>query len=152
MLDKISSSMPTLGAILQLRAKKHEAITSNIANSETPNYKAADFSFADALSKARGIPMSYADSNSGGQFTKLNMASVQMTATSAAHFGPKKTSAVDQAVDNKFRNPHMAALDGNTVDLEQERALYAENMIKYEAAVNSMNGHIRTMKDAMSTR
>ena len=51
----------------------------------------------------------------------------------------------------QFRRGNNASIDGNTVDIDKERAAFAENTVKYEAALRSINGRISTLKQAMGS-
>lgn len=139
MLDKLTDSMSFSAATLQLRARRQEVLSSNITNVDTPNYKAVDFKFADALKQATGE--GNALQNSG--FLKK---------THNGHQGIGQGNEMSTAAMLKYRHGGKAALDGNSVDIEKERAAYAENTIKYEAALRSINGRISALKQAMDAQ
>lgn len=85
MLNKITSGLQNLGVAMQLRSKRNEAITSNIANQDTPEYKARDFDFAKAMSNATGLSMRLSGSpiDNGPR-----LAPVSMAISSQAHIAP----------------------------------------------------------------
>jgi len=141
MLNKIADSLQLSADTLQLRARRQEVLTSNIANVDTPNYKAVDFDFKSALanlkpqtaSSALGTPAA------GG-----------MAQTHAGHLSGKGTgSSMSTSAMLEFRRNINPAMDNNTVDIEKERAAFAENSVKYEAAIRNINGKISTLKSAM---
>ncbi|MBE7941538.1 MULTISPECIES: flagellar basal body rod protein FlgB [Ramlibacter] len=101
---------------LDLLAQRQKVLAGNIANADTPGYKARDFDFAQALSQARAQP--------------------QGTATSEP--------------DLLYRNAEQPALDGNTVDLDRERASFADNAVRYEATLRFINNDVRTMLSAIT--
>lgn len=103
---------------LNLRAARQELIASNIANADTPNYKAKDIDFASALQSALS-----------GSGQKL-----QVAVTSPQHLaGATGESVLGAPV--MYRNPLQPSADGNTVDMDVERAQFADNALRYEASV-----------------
>jgi len=148
MLNKIADSLQFSTDTLQLRARRQEVLTSNIANVDTPNYKAVDFDFKSALAnlgnKSAGNP-------------SMNSAAGQMAGsagglaqTHAGHIdGNGSGGKMSTAAMLEFRRNVNPAMDNNTVDIEKERAAFAENAVKYEAAIRSINGKISTLKSAM---
>lgn len=137
MLDKITDSMQFIGETLKLRARRQEVLTSNITNADTPNYKAVDFKFADALRAASGEKMSE-------EGTALLM-------TNKKHF-PNGGAGLSTAELLMYRRGNNASIDGNTVDIDKERAAFSENSVKYEAALKGINGRIATLKQAMGSQ
>jgi len=147
MLNKIADSLQFSNDTLQLRARRQEVLTSNIANVDTPNYKAVDFDFKSALAnlgnKSAGSPSVNSSFNSSAGQTGLLQ-------THAGHIaGGGSTGKMSTAAMLEFRRNVNPALDNNTVDIEKERAAFAENAVKYEAAIRSINGKISTLKSAM---
>ncbi len=120
---------------LNLRAYRQEVLAGNIANADTPNFKARDINFKDALLGA-----------TGGQMQKLALA-----ATAASHLQPSGNSQPADA-HLKFRGENQSAVDGNTVEMDTERAAFAENSLKYEASLTFINGQIRTMQQAIQNQ
>jgi flagellar basal-body rod protein FlgB len=113
---------------LKLRAQRNEVLSSNIANADTPNYKARDVDFRSALQTARGNPMS-------------------LTRTSDLHRTGSQASRL--GADVKYRVPVQPTLDGNTVETDVEQAAFAENAVQYRASLAFLNGTIRTLKFAI---
>lgn len=112
---------------LQARALRNEVLSSNIANADTPNYKARDVDFGTALREARG----------GLALQRTN--AVHRDAGGAVHAEP--------AV--KYRIPTQPTLDGNTVQTDVEQAAFAENALMYRASLQFLNGQIRTLRYAI---
>ena len=103
---------------LNLRAARQELIASNIANADTPNYKEKDIDFASALQSALS-----------GSGQKL-----QVAVTSPQHLaGATGDSVLGAPV--MYRKPLQPSADGNTVDMDVERAQFADNALRYEASV-----------------
>ena len=101
---------------LRLRSYRQEVLAANLANADTPNYKAVDFDFGAALREA-----------------------------TAARPGPG-SAPTPQLL---YRTPGQAALDGNSVETDAERAKLADNAIRYEAALRVLTGKIKTMLSAI---
>lgn len=112
-----------------LRAKRAEVIASNIANADTPGYKAKGMDFQKALAQAS---------------QKQQMG---MTRTNEKHFDVR-TSLNDGL---EFRIPNQPDTgDRNTVDVQVERNLYLENSLEYQASVQFLNGRIKGLKKAIT--
>lgn len=109
-------------AALSLRAARHELIASNIANADTPNYKARDIDFASALRSAMG-----------GNAPELPMA-----ATSSSHLSGSAGQTV-MGAPVMYRNAVQPSADGNTVDMDVERAQFADNALRYEASIRFLS-------------
>lgn len=137
MLNKVTDSMQFSAEALKLRARRQEVLTSNVTNVDTPKYKAVDFKFADALRAATG--------------EKVSEEGAALMATNSRHFASKGVSGLSTTELLMFRRGNNASIDGNTVDLDKERAAFAENTVKYEAALRSINGRIATLKQAMGS-
>jgi flagellar basal-body rod protein FlgB len=97
---------------LALREKRGEILAANLANADTPGYKARDMDFKSIL--------------------KQNMQLTQpMERTQANHFSTQQTFESHVL----YRNPNQASLDGNTVEANVEQAKYAENAVQYQASL-----------------
>ncbi|MDX1667886.1 MAG: flagellar basal body rod protein FlgB [Limnobacter sp.] len=141
MLDKLTQSMEFSSAALQLRAKRQEVLTANISNVDTPNYKAVDFKFADALKSATSDKDALKATGGGG-----------LSTTHAGHLGGSAGPGVSTEALLQYRRGGRASLDNNSVDIEKERAAFAENTVKYELALRSINGRISSLKQAMDAQ
>lgn len=139
MLDKLTDSMKFTAEALKLRARRQEVLTSNISNVDTPNYKAVDFKFEDALKAATG-QMSSTHNNGAGA----------LALTHKGHLAGRGNNLSTTEL-LQFRRGNNASIDGNSVDIERERAAFAENTVKYEAALRAINGRISTLKQAMGS-
>lgn len=141
MLSKITDALNLQSQALKLRGQRQGVLTSNITNADTPGYKAVDFDFAKALESAtaatRTLPVS-------------GEASASLARTDGRHIEARRLGADPSAMSLKFRSVVMPSIDGNTVDLETERAQFAENALKYEASLRALNGQLRTLQTAMS--
>ena len=113
---------------LKLRAMRNQVLSSNIANADTPNYKARDIDFHSALTSARGEML-------------------PLERTSKLHQNAWQAGSLGARV--KYRVPVQPTLDGNTVETDVEQAAFAENAVQYRASLAFLNGSIRTLKFAI---
>lgn len=150
MMDQIKDSLMFQSQALQMRSRRQEVISSNISNADTPGYKAVDVNFKEALSEATGkkIP------RDNGVFDqpRLKMSGgneASMIRTDVAHLVGRPHDNTEFSRNMQFRRGDTPALDGNSVNIERERAAFAENTIKYEASLRALNGRIKTLKEAM---
>jgi flagellar basal-body rod protein FlgB len=132
MLQALDDYLHTRLSALDLHAKRSEVLASNIANADTPNYKARDFDFASALRSAIG----------GSQ------ARIALERTDRAHLsGPK---GLEPPVGLEYRAPVQPSIDGNTVELDQELASFSDNALRYQASLTFLNQHIALLRSAIA--
>jgi flagellar basal-body rod protein FlgB len=131
-IDRLTASLDFQATALSLHAERAKVLASNIANADTPNYQAKDFDFNQALAMA----------------TARGERAASPARTHPAHLpGPAGTTPAPAL---QYRQPLQAALDGNSVDLDTERAAFAENSLRYEATLRFLNGQIKTMLTAIN--
>lgn len=114
---------------LMLRNKRTAVIANNIANADTPGFKARDMDFKEVLS-------SHGETKSRG---------VMMTSNSR-HIASSNPAT---EVNLSYRVPTQASLDGNTVDEQQENAAFAKNAIEHQASFQFLNGKFTSMIKAI---
>ena len=124
--DKLFGMQPQ---ILQLRGKRSELLASNMANADTPGYKAKDVDFKTALNSAQS-----------------GMTPVQLDTTQSNHIGAIDHVGLGHV---KYRIPTQASIDGNTVENQIEQAKYAENALRYQASLRFMSGKITGIMTAL---
>lgn len=112
---------------LKLRSQRAGVLASNLANADTPNYKARDLDFKQVLAGQRGEGL-------------------VLSKTSRQHL-PAGDMDVDAGF--KYRVPMQASLDGNTVDTEIEHAAFAENTIQYQASLEFLGSKIQGLLKAL---
>lgn len=132
MTHRLSDSLNFNAQALLLRAERQRVLASNIANADTPNYQAQDFDFGRALKAA----------------TQAGEAAAVRPARSAA--GHQALAQTATAPFMQFRVPEQGALDANTVDMDRERANFADNAVRYEASLRFLNGQIKTLLTAIN--
>lgn len=118
-------------AALKMRGERHQLLSENLANADTPGYKARDIDFASALEQAEQ-----------GQSSQL-----QPAATHAQHMGA--APAGGGSPDAFYRVPQSPSLDGNTVESHQEQAAFAENAVQYRAALTFLGGKVSSLVGAL---
>jgi flagellar basal-body rod protein FlgB len=114
---------------LLLQGQRVGVLATNLANADTPNYKARDIDFTAVLAHTDSAPL-------------------QMSATQAAHITLNDSDA--PAADLKYRNPYQASLDGNTVEMPVEQAAFSENNVRYQASLNFINLRIAELTLAIN--
>ncbi len=130
-MDRLTDGLNFNAQALVLRSERQRLIASNIANADTPGYVARDFNFAQALREAT---------------SEVGKAGVPQT--KAADYGSEATTArVERNL--LYAMPSQTNLDRNTVDMDRERAAFAENTIKYESTLRFITGQVKTMMDAI---
>ncbi|MFY3384918.1 flagellar basal body rod protein FlgB [Paracidovorax sp. MALMAid1276] len=156
MLDKMTNRLDFHGTALILRSERQRAIASNIANADTPGYVARDFKFSDALSEATATRSAGADAAAGGSgVTRQVLAGVVGTAgaTDPRHIPVPVTRSTASALESRgtlgYAVQTQPALDGNSVDMNRERAAFADNAVRYEATLRFINGNAKTMLSAI---
>ena len=119
---------------LKLQGQRMEVLAKNLANVDTPNYKAQDIDFRTALAQA-GSPG----------------ASLPMATTTSGHIGnTASTGDVDLSASLKYRVPLAPALDGNTVDAQMEQAAFADNTVRYQATLTFVTGALKDLMTAIT--
>ena len=158
MLNRLNDALDFHGQALALRSQRQSLIASNIANADTPGYVARDFDFAQALREATafhgngGPPQAsltpWAGAREEGAAWGPAFAAGQgLLRTRAGHMAAG--TAANGAPALTYATPSQTNLDRNTVDMDRERAAFADNAVKYEATLRFINGHVRTMLDAI---
>lgn len=131
MIDRLDAHFAAPLRALGVRVARSEVLAANIANADTPHFKARDLDFSQVLRGAqdRGFAM---------------------TRTSDRHLPGKSTSALEAAL--QYRVPVQPSIDGNTVELDNELAQYSNNAIYMQADLNFLNGKIRSMQTALQSQ
>lgn len=132
MIKQLTDTLNFQTQALVLRSERQRLLASNIANADTPGYKARDMDFATALREAtRGVR--------GGA----------LATTQVGHLSPPVGARAEARL--LYAAPSQTNLDNNTVDMDRERASFADNSIKYEATLRFINSSVRTTLDSMKS-
>ncbi len=116
------------GGALTLRAERAEVLAANLANADTPGFKARDLNFSEVLGRTQG-------------------ASMTLKTSRPQHLGGGVGKPADSLA---YRNPFQPSMDGNTVEAEEEMARFAENAVGYQASLMFVNGRIRGLRAAIT--
>ncbi len=130
-MQRLTEALDFQAQALVLRSERQRLLASNIANADTPGYVAREMDFARALREAT------ASDSSGGALTATD---------------PRHLVGGDGARDEPgllYARGSQDAIDRNTVDLDRERASFADNSVRFEATLRFINGGVRNLLDAM---
>jgi flagellar basal-body rod protein FlgB len=116
---------------LKVQSKRMEVLATNLANADTPNYKAQDIDFRAALAQAGGAG-----------------STVPLATTDARHLSTDPTA--DASANLKYRVPLAPSLDGNTVDAQQEQAAFADNTVRYQATLTFLSARFKSLVTAIT--
>lgn len=115
---------------MMMRGKRSSILASNIANADTPNYKARDIDFKSMLQ----------------QVDHQKTAQLSMVGTHRDHID--LNSGIN-GTSLKYRNPLHASLDGNTVDSHVEQSKFSQNALQYQTSFTFLNGKIQGIMKAL---
>lgn len=113
---------------LALRSQRTEMLASNIANADTPGYKARDIDFKSALANVQ--------TQSANSLTRTNSKHIQINTNQSN-------------AEILYRVPNQSSLDGNTVDEQLEKGAFAENALRYQASITFLDGKFKGLMAAI---
>jgi flagellar basal-body rod protein FlgB len=122
---------------LSLRGFRQQLLASNIANGDTPNYKARDIDFTRTLQTVLA------------QGSAASTPAAALAITSPGHLGGNNAQEALDSAAVLYRTVDQNSIDGNTVDMDTERAQFADNSVHYEANLTMLNHQIKTMLAAI---
>ena len=137
MVSRIDQETNFSQTALNLRAFRQELLASNIANADTPNFKARDIDFKTALAGALGTTTTGATSD---PLALTQSAPGHLPAPGGNRFGAKL----------QYRSEYQSSVDGNTVNMDIERAAFAENAVQTEALLTFMRDKFKELTAAVS--
>ncbi len=115
---------------LLLRGERTAVLAANLANADTPGYKARDINFASVLA---------------GEQASLSLAAP----THGAAVGTASGSSLD-GTQLQYRIPYQPSADGNTVEAQVEQAAFAENTVRYQASLMFITRRVQALESALS--
>jgi len=118
---------------LKLYARRSAVLANNLANADTPNFKAQDLDFKTLLSKGGTTPVP------ATALATTHALHVSTATEQASHEGPLK-----------YRVPLAPSLDGNTVDPQLEQAAFADNTVRYQAALTFLSEKFKGLMTAIT--
>lgn len=134
MIGKLDETLRFNELALSLRAQRQQLLASNIANADTPNYKARDVDFSKALQGAlarNGAP-----------------AQGELVKTAAAHLSAQGQPTIG-GMTPQYRTTLQGSVDGNTVDMDVERNQFTDNAVRYEAGLTMISHQIKNLLTAI---
>jgi len=126
-MPSLDSALGVSPQALALRAQRTELLSANIANTDTPGYKARDIDFSAAMASAMGKQTGLARTQQG-------------------HMGEVGGAG---GMEPQYRVPTQPSLDGNTVESQRELAAFMDNAIRYQASLELLNGRINGLRTAI---
>jgi flagellar basal-body rod protein FlgB len=118
---------------LKLYGQRTAVLANNIANADTPNFKAQDIDFRAVLAGTAGAAAN----------------ALPLSTTSGAHVAGAAATTGGGA-QLKYRVPLAPSLDGNTVDVQMEQAAFAENSVRYQAALSFLSSKFKDLMTAIT--
>lgn len=115
---------------IELRVQRAELMANNLANADTPGFKARDIDFRAALAQ---------------ETNKLD-GQLGMSSTQSGHI---ESQSMSSSAEVLYRNPLQPSLDGNTVDTQQELAEFTKNVLDYQASFRFLNGKFNSLSKAI---
>lgn len=120
---------------VKIHSRRSEILAGNLANADTPGYKARDIDFRAAL-----------------QQVKAGASATSLKTTHANHLNSagSQSGRIDDVLgEMKYRTPSQPSLDGNTVDPLMEKAAFMENALLYQTNLKFLSGKIKHIKSAL---
>ena len=140
MIGKLEDTFQFHQQALELRSFRQQLLASNIANADTPGYKARDIDFASALKAAVG-----GESQAAGP---AQTAPGHMAGNAAGNAAGNSSGLISER-QVLYRTPSQPSIDGNTVEMDNERAQFADNAVRLEASLTFLNGQIKSLLAAI---
>ena len=137
MIDQLAAAFDYQQKVVALHQERHEILASNIANADTPNYKARDIDFASELKKAV----------EGERRASTEGLALERTSVRHIEGQAEPLSTLDD--DLMYRIPAQPSLDANTVEMDQERTQFLDNAMRYRIGLTLVNQRIQGLKEAM---
>lgn len=124
-----SNALGVHESALYLRSRRAEVLSNNLANADTPNFKARDIDFNALLEQATGAQSADAPSRTNSKHLSLGDS--------------------DGNGDLLYRTPSQPSIDGNTVEEHQEMARFAKNGQDFESTLYFLNSKFRGLQSAI---
>lgn len=130
-MPTLEESIAVYRQAIALRSQRHELLASNIANADTPNFKARDIDFRSAIAAA------------------IDQRGLKLQTSKQGHFAvPLKNSNPPLL----FRHEYQSAVDGNTVEMDHERSQISDNAIQYQVLTQLLNDEFQRMRNALTSQ
>lgn len=133
-LKHLTDSLNLYATAIDLRTQRQQVLASNVANADTPHYKARDFDFQHAMQEAMARQPAH-----GG---------LSLATTSASHLEGQAGSGLAAL---QYRAEVQSAVDGNSVDMDVERAALTDNAMQYQILTQLIGDEFKGMREALSS-
>ena len=143
MLNRLTDTLDFQAQALSLRSERQRLIASNIANADTPGYVAREMNFAQALRDATGSTGFTSATQPAASLATRQPGHIALGGALSAAFGRSDSTLL-------YAAPSQTNLDRNTVDMDRERASFADNTVKYEATLRFIGANVRTTLSAIT--
>lgn len=132
-MASLAQELSVYSQAMNLRTQRHQVLASNIANADTPNYKARDLNFESAMQNA---------------MAGRGAGSIVLATTSSGH---QQGSGMSAGATLQFRSETQSAVDGNTVDMDVERSQISENALQYQIVSQFISDTFKGMRSALAS-
>ena len=136
MIDKLDNELRFQQDAMSLRAERQQVLANNIANADTPQFRARDFDFSAELASSL-------------QKSNIQSRGMSLATTSDRHLHADSSRFASS--DLLYRVPDQPSLDGNTVDMDRERAQFTDNAVRYQASLTFLSSRLQSLKTAMQS-
>lgn len=145
MLSNLTNGLDFQAKALLIRADRQRVIASNIANADTPGFAGRDVNFKEAMNAALGT---------GSNLTLARTQSTASTTDGTSHSQHIPLQSTLGTLGNggptlEYTTQSQPSMDGNSVDMDRERANFVDNSVRYEATLRFINGTSRTILSAI---
>ncbi len=137
MIGKLDEALGFHQTALRVRAQRQELIAANIANADTPNFKAKDVDFSAAFKNA---------------MSGVSASGTVLTQTASAHLAAQPLAeALSAGLPGgvQYRQEMQGSVDGNTVDMDVERNQFTDNAVRHEVSLVMLNGQLKSLISAI---
>jgi flagellar basal-body rod protein FlgB len=146
MFAQLTSGLDIHTKALVLRAERQRIIASNIANADTPGYVARDLNFKEALTQ---MTQTRSSELSGSSVKMLSGATGTTSHPQHLQLSGSTTSQLAGASSLAYTVQSQPSADGNSVDMDRERANFVDNSVRYESTLRFINGQSKTILSAI---
>ena len=144
-MGKLDDYLRVNQTAINMSERRAQLLASNIANADTPNYKARDIDFSSAMQGALARSQATGATASSESSTPQAASQVTLSKTDPAHLDGSSGNAMPDGTPILYRVPTQPSADGNTVDMDVERNQFASNAVRYEAGLTFITGQIKDM-------
>ncbi|MDD5028825.1 MAG: flagellar basal body rod protein FlgB [Rhodoferax sp.] len=147
MFANLTSGLDFHSKALVLRAERQRILASNIANADTPGYVARDFNFRQALGQV--TQQAGGELAQAGRGLSLRPSGASTQPKHLALTGSSSSGSLGGSGALAYGTQSQPSMDGNSVDMDRERANFVDNSVRYESTLRFINGQSKTILSAI---